>query len=173
MYDKRKTINFASEKNLSYPYHLFFSIIFFKMKKVKLLFLFAFATSVISTFAQDRVGYAYDEAGNRVKREIVIVQAAKASGKKPGKNTSFHDMLGEKSIRITSSTSGRINVQVLRLLPTDEGIISVCTTSGAEVFRQRIITSENTVDLRSLPRNVYLLNITINGIPTTWRIAKK
>ncbi len=130
------------------------------------------AASVL-TFAQGRVNYAYDETGNRVKREIVIVQAAKASGKKTGKNTSFHDMLGEKSIRITSSTSGRINVQVLRLLPTDEGIISVCTTSGAEVFRQRIISTENTVDLRSLPRNVYLLNITINGIPTTWRIAKK
>lgn len=175
MYDKRKTINFASrKKNKSViSIHLFFSINFLNMKKVKLFLLLTIATYVTSSFAQDRVGYAYDETGNRVKREIVIVQGAKASDKISSKSNSFHDMLGERSIKITPNTSGLINVQVLRLLPTDDGIISVCSISGAEIFRQRIVNSENTIDIRNFPHDVYMLSIIVNGIPTTWKITKK
>lgn len=142
------------------------------MNRILSLILFLMSANTL-VYAQNRVNYAYDEAGNRVKREIVIVQGAKASDKISSKSNSFHDMLGERSIKITPNTSGLINVQVLRLLPTDDGIISVCSISGAEIFRQRIVNSENTIDIRNFPHDVYMLSIIVNGIPTTWKITKK
>ena len=52
--------------------------------------------------AQNKVAYAYDNAGNRIGREIVMqAQKAKASRQLPGTaRLSFTDMLNEHDIKI-------------------------------------------------------------------------
>jgi hypothetical protein len=93
------------------------------MRKFKTILLISFLSMGLSSIAQDKICFAYDEAGNRVKREIVITRGAKAASKSPAKRESYYDMLGDRTVKISSDLSGIINVSVLNMGETDEGFI--------------------------------------------------
>ena len=143
------------------------------MNKIKQFFLLAFMATSLSEIAQGKVGFAYDEAGNRVKREIVITRSVNAEDESPKKSESYYDALGDRTVKISPNSSGVINVSVLHMLPTDEGSIGVYAVSGTEVLKQRVTSAETVVDISNQPHGVYILRVIINGTSTTWKITKK
>ena len=143
------------------------------MNKIKQVFLLAFMATSLSAIAQGKVGFAYDEAGNRVKREIVITRSVNAEDESPKKSESYYDALGDRTVKISPNSSGVINVSVLHMLPTDEGSIGVYAVSGTEVLKQRVTSAETVVDISNQPHGVYILRVIINGTSTTWKITKK
>ena len=143
------------------------------MNRIKQTLLLALMATSLSAGAQGKVGFAYDEAGNRVKREIVITRSANMENDSPEKSESFYDALGDRTVKISPNSYGIINVSVLHMLPTDDGNVGVYAVSGTEILRQRITGAETVVDISNQPQGVYILRVIINGTSTTWKITKK
>lgn len=128
------------------------------------------------SFAQNKIGYSYDDAGNRVKREIVM-PAPKAMAKQQdfGTNSqSFYDLLHDHTVRIyPNSSEGVLQVCISGLKSTDKCSLVVYTTQGALVLTENVKTDRTDVNISNQPAGVYLLKITINDNSTTWKIIRK
>jgi len=137
------------------------------------VFLSALFMATLSLNAQNRVGFAYDEAGNRVKRELVIQHNANAPKKSPSNKPSYYDVLGDRIIKIMPNEVGVVKVSVQDIKATDKGHIEVYTLKGTEVLNQPLTDAETMVDISDKRSGVYILKVTVNGVATTWKVTKK
>lgn len=146
------------------------------MDKRKFLLLFYLALLPVVSSAQDRIGYSYDASGNRVKREIVM-PVPKAMAKQQNfssDNQSFSDMLRDHSIKIyPNPTKGALRICISGLKGTDKCSLEVYTTQGMQILAEKLKTDNTDINISNQPNGVYLLQITINGKSTTWKIVKK
>lgn len=144
------------------------------MRKFHLLFYLTLLPIVSS--AQDRIGYSYDAAGNRVKREIVM-PAPKAMAKQQtfaADGQTFIDMLRDHTVKIyPNPTEGGLQVSISGLTGTDKCSLEVYTSQGAQVLTENARTGHVDINISNQPAGVYLLRITINNHSTTWKIIKK
>lgn len=126
--------------------------------------------------AQGRIGYSYDAAGNRVKRQI-IMPVPKTMAKQQNfssDNQSFSDMLCDHSVKIYPNLSkGVLKICIFGLKDSDKCSLGVYTTQGVQILAKKIKTDNTDVDISNQPNGVYLLQIAINGKSTTWKIVKK
>lgn len=126
--------------------------------------------------AQGRIGYSYDAAGNRVKREI-IMPAPKTMAKQQNfssDNQSFSDMLCDHSVKIYPNPSkGTLKICIFGLKDSDKCSLGVYTTQGVQILAKKVKTDNTDVNISNQPNGVYLLQIAINGKSTTWKIVKK
>ena len=121
------------------------------------------------------VGYTYDDAGNRIKREIVMNRQ-----QAPKKNTgadeeeTYSDMLAQKQIKIhPNPTSGLLKVEVLGLEPDDVCQLRLFTASGQLIINREATSTTTSLDISSRSNGIYLLRISIGKEETTWKIIKK
>ena len=144
------------------------------MKKICIYL--ALLLSPLFSMAQSRIAYAYDAAGNRVKREI-IMQAPKAKANRQTfdtKGQAFSDMLHKHAVKIyPNSTDGFLKVYISGLGGTDKCSWSIYTTQGGQIMAGDVHTDNFDVNISSQPAGIYLLRITINNNSTTWKIIKK
>lgn len=126
--------------------------------------------------AQGRIGYSYDAAGNRVKRQI-IMPVPKTMAKQQNfssDNQSFSGMLCDHSVKIYPNLSkGVLKICIFGLKDSDKCSLGVYTTQGVQILAKKIKTDNSDVDISNQPNGVYLLQIAINGKSTTWKIVKK
>lgn len=126
--------------------------------------------------AQGRIGYSYDAAGNRVKRQI-IMPVPKTMAKQQNfssDNQSFSDKLCDHSVKIYPNLSkGVLKICIFGLKDSDKCSLGVYTTQGVQILAKKIKTDNTDVDISNQPNGVYLLQIAINGKSTTWKIVKK
>ena len=139
-----------------------------KMKKLYLFFylmLFSIATS-----AQSRIGYSYDAAGNRIKREIVMNRhQAKQSPSK-----SYEDMLSDKKIHIyPNPTEGHLKVEIQGYSENDQCCFALYDMTGKQLLQTEASGSFTELDLTNKENGYYVLHITINNETTNWKIIKK
>lgn len=136
--------------------------------------MFAFLMATLSVNAQsNKIGYAYDEAGNRVKRELVIPRSAKSPSKSPSSGKSYYDSFGDRIVKIVPNETGIVKVSVQNMQPADNGDVAVYSLKGTEVLRQALSVAEALVDISENPKGVYILKVTVNGKTTAWKITKK
>ena len=144
------------------------------MRKFHLLFYLALLPVVSS--AQDRIGYSYDAAGNRVKREIVM-PVPKAMAKQQtfaADGQAFTDMLRDHTVKIyPNPTEGALQVSISGLTGTDKCSLGVYTSQGAQVLTENVKSDHVDINISNQPAGVYLLRITIKNHSTTWKIIKK
>lgn len=126
--------------------------------------------------AQSKIAYAYDAAGNRVKREIVM-QAPQAMAKMQAMDPEaqvFSDMISEYSVKIyPNPTEGALRIGIAGLKDTDNCTLGIYTTQGAQVLTEHVTTERVDLNIMNQPTGIYLLRIVINGKSTTWKIIKK
>lgn len=134
-----------------------------------LLFLFFLS---LPTLAQSRVGFAYDAAGNRVRKEL-HVSAPQKTGKRT-KTSSLWDSIDQRTVQIiTDISTGNIKVVFLNVNEADKRNISIYTSAGAKIYEAEVEGEECLIRLSDHPTGVYLLTITIDDTPSTWKITKK
>lgn len=136
---------------------------------MKCLILLTFLACAISVSAQSRIAFAYDAAGNRVKREIVV-NRNNAPEKSSMESESYYDTLGKKAVRITHKQPGIIVVDIINYESGDTGLVDVYTVDGLRVFFQQISGEETIVDLSNKDSSLYILRVALNGNSTSWHI---
>ena len=119
------------------------------------------------------IKYSYDNAGNRVKREIVLPQRNMPDGHVRAKDP-VSEKLGNKNIRIyPNPTSGVLKIEVAGFEDSDKGNLSIFNLSGQQLLNSDIISTFTELDISSSQKGVYILLINLNGESTTWKIIKE
>ena len=137
------------------------------MKRVN-VFLFFFLFS-LSLSAQKKVMYAYDAAGNRIKKEILFEQSQSKS-----QVVACSDMLDEKEIKIyPNPTEGELRVEIFNELKKTEGIVTVHGNNGAMIYTTPIINGSASLDISSCPNGLYILHVKIGDCVSSWKIIKR
>ena len=127
-------------------------------------------------FAQDRIRYVYDAAGNRVRREAAVsVQKAMARRQAVvSEEKTQPDMLRELSIKILPNpTDGLLRVSIYGIGDNDKCSLDVYTPLGALILTKQVADGVADIDISNCPAGVYLIKIIVNNSLTTWKIVKK
>ena len=143
------------------------------MRKIFLYFCFMLFPAFV--FAQSKIGYAYDMAGNRIKREIVMSASQAMAKKQSFESQDFYsERLREHSVKIyPNPTQGNLKVSISDLETSDKCHLGVYSIQGTQIFAFDVSSDNADVDISNQPNGVYLLQITINGQSTTWKIVKQ
>lgn len=141
------------------------------MKRMLIFCLLILCVS-LPLLAQSRVGFAYDAAGNRVKKELNVNPPLKSA--KKTKASSLWDSIDERSVQIiTDNSTGNIKIVFLNVNEGDKRSLSIYTSAGAKIYETMVESEECLIKLSDHPSGIYLLTITINDTPSTWKITKK
>lgn len=97
------------------------------------------------TSAQN-VSYAYDAAGFRVKRELVVERSPR-NGKQKVKSQTLYDSIDNKTVKLTVSPTGELTVSVAGFEAGDNGVVTVYDNSGALILCQNIVDGISVIDL--------------------------
>ena len=139
------------------------------MKKMLLTLLTV--ASTLSIHAQE-LSYAYDDAGNRVKREVVVQASKKSIGDYP--TACYSEVLANQSVNITVNPAmGKLSIEIPHCGTTDKCRIYLFTASGQKVLSKDPASSHTEFDTSPLQNGIYVLRISLNGKETTWKIIKK
>lgn len=113
--------------------------------------------------------YAYDAAGNRIKKEILFEQYQSKS-----QVVAYSDMLDEKEIKIyPNPTEGELRVEIFNELKKTEGIVTVHGNNGAMIYTTPIINGFASLDISSCPNGLYILHVKIGDCVSSWKIIKR
>lgn len=133
-----------------------------------------FLASVSLSAYSQQISFGYDEAGNRVKREIVMTTLPNAAKRHSEFSESYSECLKGRSVNISCyPEQGKLRVTIKGLGDNEACHVRVYTTAGSLVLDQDGKTDVFDVDISNQPIGVYLLHITINDNTTTWKIVKR
>lgn len=136
-------------------------------------FLAILITLVQSKIYSQTIHYTYDDSGNRIKREIILM-SRNIQERTASENNSVTDKLSDKSIRIyPNPTKGLLKIEILNFEDIDKGNIYIFDLSGHQIFHTKINTSCSEIDLSSKSNGIYILQIQLNQENTTWKIIKE
>lgn len=148
------------------------------MKLISALLLFISLSSL--SVSAEQISYAYDNAGNRIKREIVIdTQAIDEPGtrafEKPDKDDVFYsEIISEKEIRIyPNPTNGDLSVEITGYEDSDICSFLIFDMSGGMILSTKADSPVTRLDITGKPNGMYILNIDVNGRQSSWKIIKK
>lgn len=135
------------------------------------LLLFAFSTGLL--YGQN-VSYAYDAAGNRIRREITLPASNTRSASEQEETLVYSEMLSDIEVRIyPNPTEGLLTVEIRNLPDKQTADILLYNLSGKLITMRNKIENFVEVDLSSQPAGIYLLKIVSGEYGTEWKIIKK
>ncbi len=117
------------------------------------------------------ISYAYDSAGNRIKREIVIdTQKVKSrSSSEPLK-----DLLASQTIKIyPNPTIGHLKIEFSNYSDDSDYILELFNSQGQSLYHIQPRSSITEIDITDKQAGLYILKITIDSNESTWKIIKK
>lgn len=124
--------------------------------------------------AQQKLSYAYDAAGNRVGRTIVLEPRSASDSENPADTVFFEETLDDTQVRIyPNPVETQMTIRVSGYAPSMQGEYSLYNITGIIVAKRRITGETTLVDMGRYPKGIYILHIILNGQPTAWRVIKK
>lgn len=148
------------------------------MKLISTLLLFISLSSL--SVSAEQISYAYDNAGNRIKREIVIDTQAidepetRVFGKPDEDNVFYSEIISEKEIRIyPNPTNGDLSVEITGYDDSDKCSFLIFDMSGGMILSTKADSPITRLDITGKPNGMYILNIDVNGRQSSWKIIKK
>ena len=135
-----------------------------------LLLLSIFASSLCMQ-GQNKLKYAYDAAGNRVKREIVVNMTKSALSPE---SSIFTEELAERIVKIyPNPTKGQLVIEISDVENAKSASLTLYNLSGQTIARVKVQSNSTDLDISSKPDGVYILQINIDGKLSSWRIIKE
>lgn len=151
------------------------------MKHIKLtpkrieviLFLFAILAS-IDAYAQNRIVYTYDNAGNRLTRQKEIVIQTRGVSDGEEEPSIYEEEIVETKITIyPNPTKGMLRVDISGVERFENAQISLYSLTGNLLQQWADASQSNAIDLSSQAQGMYILQIAIDGKVSNWKIIKE
>lgn len=128
----------------------------------------------LQTNAQQSLSYAYDAAGNRIGRAIVLETRASKALQNQTDSISFHEMLAEKQLKIyPNPVLSELTLSITGYQSSMSGEFSILTLGGALLKKGKIQSEKTTINMGGYRPGTYILHIQLNGQPTSWKIIKQ
>lgn len=142
---------------------------------MKQLFLTLMLTCIyIGAKAQQSLSYAYDAAGNRISRTIILETRASMAMEERKDSVFFEEMLAEKQLKIyPNPVEQQLNIAVDEYSSSLDGFFELYDTNGKLLKKAKMIEYKTQVDMSNFIPGVYILKISLNKKDTTWKIIKK
>lgn len=133
----------------------------------KIIFLALLLAYVLTTKGQQQLSYAYDAAGNRISRTIVVSSSIDSVQQK----TLFREWLADKELEI-SNDQNRLGllISVLGKESPIEGNYCLGNAEGMILAQNTINNDENRIDMDNLNKGEYFLDIILSGEKSRWQI---
>lgn len=133
---------------------------------------FLICTPAVSK-AQNMVSYAYDQAGNRISRKIVLLGSNPEHVKRNENPAPVEEQLGERKITIyPNPTKGMLRVDINGGDEKDELSISLFNADGKQLLNKKVEHGVHQVDMSSFPASWYILRVTAGEKMKEFKIIK-
>lgn len=142
------------------------------MKFIKRLGLFIMLILSLNHGYGQRVQFSYDEAGNRIKRELVSIKEVNRQDKKIQKFLTGNGLDRDITIE-TDKYSNMIHINAKGLTLQEEYNIAMYSIAGYLVLESQLTSAGYAeVDISHLPKGVYVLVVTNGTESKAWKITK-
>lgn len=139
---------------------------------MKILVLFFVLFCSISGFSQT-MRYSYDDAGNRVLREIVLSRQRSIESEKKSEKP-IVEKISDKKVKIyPNPTKGELKIEVENWDDKCTGNIYIYSSNGILIRQYDMVDSMHIADISDEPVGLYILKIYLNKNTMTWRIIKE
>lgn len=124
--------------------------------------------------AQQRLSYAYDSAGNRISRTIVLGTRSTDDIINQTDSVFFEEMLADRQIKIyPNPVHNELTIFIEGYKSSMQGHFALFNLGGNMLLRRKISGETTLVNMSVFPKGTYVLNIQLNGQPTSWKIIKQ
>ncbi len=118
------------------------------------------------------IRFTYDDAGNRIRRELVTIQEVNTQDRKMQKFLTGNNLDSEITINADKS-SNLIHINTKDRKLQGEYKIAMYSIAGYMVLESQLsITGYAEVDISQLPKGVYVLVVTNGTESKAWKITK-
>lgn len=124
--------------------------------------------------AQQGLSYAYDAAGNRTGRTIVLGTRVAGGDEAQTGSEFFEEVLAEKPVKIyPNPVQYELTISITGYEASMQGEYSLFNLGGSMLARRKITGETTRVDMSLFSKGIYILNIQLKGRPTRWKIIKQ
>ncbi len=129
-------------------------------------------TGSLNFSAAQKIQFTYDDAGNRIKRELVTIQEVNRQDKKTQRFLTANSLDRDITIE-TDKSSNLIHINAKGLTLPEEYKIAMYSIAGYLVFESQLTSAGYAeVDISQLPKGVYILVMTNGTESKAWKITK-
>lgn len=140
------------------------------MKKNILFFVSLFVALTIQ--AQQKLSYAYDAAGNRISRTIVV--GTRSVDTNAVDSVFFEEQLAQKQIKIyPNPVKSELSITVSGYDASLRGEFILFSISGSLLYQGRITGETTQVNMGNYSPGVYLLHLILKGEKSVWKVIKE
>lgn len=145
--------------------------------------IFAITTAILLTASAfgAKISYGYDNAGNRIKRWLVVEEIApvvvgslRSSDKTESAGAENEMRSDDVSINVyPNPTIGVVTVDITALDESGSNTLSLYDAKGETVLSRKRLMNSNTIDFMNTPKGVYILKLNLGGSEKSYKIIKK
>jgi len=141
--------------------------IFKRIAVIFLLFVVLSMWAAADAYAQNKIKYTYDSAGNRLSRQKEIVVQTRGA-------LSDEEELSETKVTIyPNPTKGVLKVDISGVEKFENAQISLYDLTGKLLQQWAGISQSNTIDLSERTPGMYIMQVAYNGKISSWKIIKE
>ena len=128
---------------------------------------------------QQRVAFAYDEAGNRTSRTIVLAASNRRSARRAAQQDTpdpFTELTPQgRTVRIyPNPTQGWLQTEVTGPADGDRAVWRLYSLQGTLLIQAEAVGGVPTdLDLSALPAGTYVLHLSVDGTTTEYKVIKR
>lgn len=147
-----------------YPFRSFFFAI-----TTIILICFATQAKAAPVLSADTISYGYDQAGNRISREIILLKSTKVD-----QPVDYKDNLGTTKITISPNPNGgQFTLSVTGVTTKTDMKIYLYNLSGNLIYKNQLPQTTTEIDISNQPNGMYVLTLIIENKKKTWKIIKE
>jgi hypothetical protein len=156
------------------------------MKTIRLILFFAGLLFFFCASRAQNVTYAYDAAGNRISRTIVVqtssLRAAETEEEVEDveeeenveESTVYSEVLADLLIKIyPNPTRGLLHIEIENLPPGVNAEVALYHLSGKLITLREDVSHSTEIDITGQEAGIYLLKIVAGEEQTEWKIIKQ
>jgi hypothetical protein len=148
------------------------------------LFFILVCAFIINPIKSQSFSYSYDNAGNRIKRMVIVIPnqsgasifdpQTQSLSKAAQTDKKVNDELSGSEITIyPNPTRGEIVIRISPITPEMEGILEVYSLDGKLILALSQFQEYNLVDLTNVVPGNYILKLSIANKEKSYMIVKK